>query len=102
MAPSKTFDVPGASKANGQGTFSESVNASGQIAGFYYYTSKAAVYTRGFTRDAKGLITTFDGGPRFGTIPVSSIDSRWAKLRERISMKKLRAREWRCSGAFGR
>jgi hypothetical protein len=71
----KTFDVPGASKANGQGTFSESVNASGQIAGFYYYASKAAVYTRGFTRDAKGSITTFDGGPRFGTIPVS-IDSR--------------------------
>jgi hypothetical protein len=71
----KTFDVPGASKADGQGTFSESVNAIGEVAGFYYDRSSKAVYTRGFTRDAKGVITTFDAGPRFGTIPVS-IDSR--------------------------
>jgi hypothetical protein len=67
----KTFDIRGASKRNGQGTFSESVNSRGEITGYYYDASGPVVHTRGFTRDAGGTITTFDGGPNFGTISLS-------------------------------
>ena len=49
------FDVPGASKGSGQGTFSESVNPRGEITGFYYDASKPVIHTRGFNRSATGF-----------------------------------------------
>lgn len=55
-----TLDVSGASTGNGQGTFPKGINASGEIAGFYYDAEH--LVTRGFIRDAGGVITTFDSG----------------------------------------
>jgi hypothetical protein len=65
-----TFDVPGASMGNAQGTYPRSINPEGDIAGFYYEASHIVVSTRGFVR-ADGTITTFDAGPNLGTIPLS-------------------------------
>jgi hypothetical protein len=65
-----TFDVPGASMSNAQGTYPRSINPEGDIAGFYYEASHIVVSTRGFVR-ADGTITTFDAGPNLGTIPLS-------------------------------
>jgi len=52
-----TFDVPGASQGDGQGTFPLALNDVGGVAGTY--TTSALSY-HGFIRDAAGNIETFD------------------------------------------
>ena len=52
-----TFDVPGAGSGNGQGTFPESINPSGEIAGEYIDVNGNL---HGFLRQPDGTIITFD------------------------------------------
>ncbi|MGB7592659.1 MAG: hypothetical protein WBO19_15600 [Terriglobia bacterium] len=67
------FDVPGAGAGVLQGTLPFSINAAGDIAGFYADTSGA---WHGFVRAADGTITPFDApgagkGVSQGTFPIS-------------------------------
>lgn len=58
--PQRTFttiDVDGAGTANGQGTFIEAINDSGDVAGYFIDSNSL---THGFIRSAAGVITTFD------------------------------------------
>ena len=68
-----TFDVPGAGKGVLEGTTGASINAAGDIAGFYLVSPNVA---HGFVRTANGAITKFDApnagtGMNQGTFPVS-------------------------------
>jgi hypothetical protein len=68
-----TIDVPGAGTGVFQGTIGLSINAAGDIAGFYIVAPNVA---RGFVRAANGAITKFDApnagtGRNQGTFPVS-------------------------------
>ena len=52
-----TFDAPGAGTGAGQGTFADSINPKGEIAGF---SRDSASVRHGYVRSAKGDFTTFD------------------------------------------
>jgi|SRR5580658_1676950 hypothetical protein len=54
---SPSLDAPGAGTAAGQGTWADSMNSDGLIAGYY---SDASGVNHGFVRAADGTITTFD------------------------------------------
>ena len=58
-----TFDVPGS-----LGTFPESINKNGDVAGYYLDTS---LQHRGFLRRVNGVLTTFDVPGSLSTDPVS-------------------------------
>ena len=60
-----TFDAPGAGTGAGQGTFADSINPKGEIAGF---SCDSASVRHGYVRSAKGDFTTFDA-PGAGTSP---------------------------------
>jgi hypothetical protein len=60
-----SFDVPGAGPA---GTIPTSINARGEITGFYY---DAGFLVHGFVRAADGTFTTFDGPLPNSTQPIS-------------------------------
>jgi hypothetical protein len=53
-----TFDAPGAGSLTGQGTFPQSINGTGSIAGFYVDASNVG---HGFVQSNVGVLTSFDG-----------------------------------------
>jgi hypothetical protein len=53
----KIFDVPGAGKQGGQGTLALSINASGELTGYYI---DDRYVSHGFVRSASGTITEFN------------------------------------------
>jgi hypothetical protein len=57
-----TFDVPGAAD-----TFPQSINASGQLTG--YYRDHVTFQPHGFVRDTNGILTTFDVADSIYTMP---------------------------------
>ena len=64
-----TFDAAGAGTGNGQGTFADSINTAGDIAGLYIDGNNT---WHGFVRAANGTLTTFDApGAVSATFPVS-------------------------------
>lgn len=68
-----TFDVPEAGLGFAEGTLGLSINASGDVAGFYLLADTRG---HGFVRSSSGVITTFDvpgagTGKTQGTYPVS-------------------------------
>ena len=66
-----TFDAPGAGTLGGQGTFPQSINGSGSIAGFYVDASNEG---HGFVESSAGVFTSFDG-PGATTTQAYSINS---------------------------
>ena len=66
------FDAPGASNAPGEGTFANSINASG-AAGSY---SDASGFPHGFVRRPSGAFTSIDApGESYGTVLLSISDT---------------------------
>jgi hypothetical protein len=66
-----TFDAPGAGTANYQGTYGESINAAGTVAGSYLDSN--FVY-HGFVRAANGDLTVYDA-PGAGTVGYAGTDA---------------------------
>src|SRR5215471_18121064 len=67
-----TFDAPGAGTGFFQGTFVNSMNPAGTIAGYY---TDASYGTHGFLRAKDGTITTFDATPASIYTNAASINS---------------------------
>src|SRR5258706_7077166 len=68
-----TFDVTGAGKLFGQGTYPQSINERGDLAGFWVDANEVQ---HGFIRDRDGSSAIFDvsdagTGPNQGTVPLS-------------------------------